>query len=559
MNANGVESGPAPRMDGYEVLRWLGGGAQGSVWLVAPAKGGTPLAAKCFFGEVEQAGGGGLAVRRNSPRHNASEITQEWRILSNYEHEHLIKVHGVISLDDERSGGRALLMDYVAGGSVRDIVAGRGTFSVGEAVTMLTPMGQVLAFLHGHGVIHGDISPGNVLITTQGKPVLGDLGFASLVGQSRQSLGGTPGYISTFDQELSAASDVFALAAVGWYVLTGNPPPPTQDRMPLSMYVPGIPVELTSALEAGLADSPSQRPTAAAFAQAVFRSARAEPFILAQSVHPSVLPDLLTRRAARAQREGIWARAWGSRRPLLRVAKLRGSGRRTFGRRWWIIGAVIAAGIAGIGCGALILWNPKEQTTAIPATPASSTLFAKQPLSGISATPLVSKEPVTQSPVASVPVTPDPLAVTVPADIRAGLMSAEPATALKALAWVRSYAFSSTDFALLETVNAPGSPAMLADRKIARALEKADHSYSGLETTLASTKVSAEKLISEGSDAPSRTVTIASTVTTSPFAEIDAKGAVVYQQVDLQKQTLEVVLIRLDSRWVIQEILPVPR
>ncbi|WP_054010661.1 protein kinase domain-containing protein [Arthrobacter sp. ERGS1:01] len=157
-------NGRPPDIPGCDPVRRLGGGASGTVWLVQPRDGTVPLAAKCLLPGPAGSGAG---------CHNESEITQEWRILAQYDHEHLIRVHDVVPLDGDGGSGWALLMDYAAGGSVRDIVAARGPLTPGEVVTILTPLGEVLSYLHGRGVVHGDVSPGNVLLTAHGKPLLG--------------------------------------------------------------------------------------------------------------------------------------------------------------------------------------------------------------------------------------------------------------------------------------------------------------------------------------------------------------------------------------------------
>ncbi|MGA7203536.1 MAG: protein kinase, partial [Specibacter sp.] len=361
-----------PVVEGCDAVRRLGAGVSGTVWLVQPRDGSAPLAAKCFAPDpARQAAGEAGEILR----HNESEITQEWRILAQNDHEHLLRAHRVVPLGGSWAGGSALLMDYAAGGSVRDIVAARGPLSVGECVTVLTPLGQVLSFLHGAGIRHGDVSPGNVLLTAQGKPVLADLGLGRLVGQGHGSGGGTPGFFCPQDPGVSAGSDVYSMAAVGWFALTGQAPPATRDRMPLAMYARDVPPELAAALEAGLSENVAQRPTAAAFAQAVFRSARAEPVALAHAVHPSDLPELLTRRAARQPRgpaflrlrrgsprerrgTGRWPRfearfgfglVAGSghpfgRMPLRRLARVRGLGWRLLAA--WVAGAVAAACLA---------------------------------------------------------------------------------------------------------------------------------------------------------------------------------------------------------------------
>ncbi|WP_427017202.1 serine/threonine protein kinase [Pseudarthrobacter sp. P1] len=223
---------------------------------------------------------------------------RELRILSRYRHEHLLAMHGVAALAGPWQGGRALLMECAAGGSLAEVVAARGALGVGECVTVLTPLAQVLGYLHGEGVWHGDVSPANMLFTAHGKPVLADFGLGRLLGESGAAVLGTAGFASASEVRLSAAADVRAAAALGWYALTGQVPAPALDRPPLPMLVPGVPAELAAALEAALREDPAQRPTALELAQAVYRSAPAEPVDLALAVHPSVLPELLTRRAA---------------------------------------------------------------------------------------------------------------------------------------------------------------------------------------------------------------------------------------------------------------------
>ncbi len=513
MDANGLQAlrDQAPVLAGYDAVRRLGCGAQGAVWLVRPADGGLPLAAKCFMAPsavaAEPDGGASGPAGQNE-----SEITQEWRILARYEHDHLVAVHGLVGLDGPWRGGQALLMDHAAGGSVRDIVAARGPLSVGECVTVLTPLGQVLSFLHGRGVVHGDVSPGNVLMTVHGKPVLGDLGFGRLAGQPQGCAGGTPGFFGRHDDGASPASDVYAMAAVGWFALTGHAPAATRDRMPLGMYVRGVPAELVAALEAGLADIAGQRPTAAELAQAVFRSARAEPVALAQSVHPSVLPELSTRRDARRRAPRFsWHR---THRPRLRQPAAPGGlrgGRRGGGAsapvhslppRFIAVAAAVAVAGAGFAGWRLSAGVPGETgapaaATGVVSTSASAPAPARVPASAgaaVASPPPASKPDGAGAGAAVL----GGQAGKIPAPIRDGLLSAAPEEALASLAWVRSYALSNADHGLLGTVNAVGSPAMAADKHVVQALARSGHSYAGLETKVSRAVVVERHLVAGG-------------------------------------------------------------
>ncbi len=235
-----------------------------------------------------------------------------------------------------------LIMDYAAGGSLGQLVAGRGKLGPGETVTVLTPIAQALAYLHGHGFTHGDVSPGNVLFTAHGKPLLADLGVARMVADATAVAdAGTEGFrdpapVDAVRAGLQPERDVYSLAALGWYCLTGRAPEPGAQRPPLPLLVPDVPAALAAALESGLQEDRRLRPSAAELAAAVHRSAVAEPVDLSVSVHPTVIPQLLTRRSlprtARERRvERLRALPLRFRRPRadgpLPLAGQRGTGR----------------------------------------------------------------------------------------------------------------------------------------------------------------------------------------------------------------------------------------
>ncbi|KUM37585.1 hypothetical protein AR539_10110 [Arthrobacter sp. EPSL27] len=306
-------------MTGFDVVRCLGRGGSASVWLVSEHSSGNEYALKCFTGGDGAAGADAEeAVRR------------EVRILSVLDHEHLVRAHSVVRLrrrpgtwsggigggvegdtggadDGGGTGGLdrtvGLIMDYAAGGSLGQLVAGRGKLGAGETVTVLTPVAQALAYLHSNGFTHGDVSPGNVLFTASGKPLLADLGVARMVGDAPAAAGtGTDGFrdpapVDAVRAGLQPERDVYSLAALGWYCLAGRVPEPARERPPLPLLVPGVPAALAAALESGLSEDRRLRPTAAEFADAVHRSAVAAPVDLSVSVHPSVIPQLLTRRS----------------------------------------------------------------------------------------------------------------------------------------------------------------------------------------------------------------------------------------------------------------------
>ncbi len=551
-----------PVVPGYDAVRCLGTGAQGSVWLMNAHNGSAPVAAKFLATSVP---GGSADTKPVVARHNESQITHEWRVMAQFRHEHLIAVHRIVQDD---TGGQVLIMDYAAGGSLHQVIHSRGALTVGETVTALTPMGQVLAFLHERGTVHGDLSPGNILLSAAGKPYLADFGFGRLLGQAPATPAGTPGFYCPQDATRDEAADVYALAAIGWFALTGTIAPPTRERLPLGTFVDDVPAELVAALEAGLNDNPALRPTAGAFAQAVFRSAPAEALALGSAVHPSVLPQLPTRRVASVRRRGRrrhlrprqaprrryawrqWRLPGGCAAPRsMRLSHLWASGPRPAGRSGirGVVPALIAATIilAGLVLVAGMAFGGSWGALAPGGTGQGSAYV----------------------PTGMRPVEADmDWAAGLPTEIQRGLTSVEPVAALHALAWVRAHALSNADQALIDMVNAPESAALGADSTIVQELTARGHTLTGLTVNVSQASTTDSRAAPNTDPAGTRlggaalpgaggTVRVQASITTSAFAEQDRAGALVHRQSEEQSQELDIVMASIGARWRILQIL----
>lgn len=540
---------PAPEVPGYEVGRELGRGGSASVWLVREELTLREFAVKCFDPPdslPSSRSGVGVPGRENADIEHA--VRREVGTLSALDHDHLVKAHRVVRLRGSADGSLGVVMDYAAGGSLAQLVSCRGPLSVGETVTVLTPLAQALGYLHGKGFMHSDVAPGNVLFTAHGKPLLADLGVSRMVGDAADaSPAGTEGFMDPAPVDglragLQPERDVYSAAAIGWYCLTGKAPEYGPDRPPLSLLVPGVPAALAAALEAGLREDRRERPTALEFAAVVYRSADAAPVDLSGAVHPTVLPQLLTRRnvppsrssrsaklaAKLAAKLRAWRRRLGSSgRQGGRVR--RAPGRHAGGKRQWIGAAVTALACAGIAA-VWFLAGP-EQAARLIAAPGS-----------VSAPPA-------RAPSGPAPDVPSQAAVQpVPPDARQLALSPQPEEAVRGLAGLRSAALSSGELELLDEVNLENSPAAVADAKISGRLRESGHVLTGFGTTL--THVEAEP---GGSD--SRTV-VAITAVTSEYRETDADGTIVAVEPAGPEQRLRLVMVSDGGRWRIQEILP---
>lgn len=271
----------APSVTGYEVLEPIGQGGSGAVWSAINAAGET-VAIKVV------------------PAVDAADALVELAVLGRITDPHLVRLHAATALP---SGDIALVLDHLAGGTLGAAVRARGHLAPGEAVTVLSPMASTLGRLHGIGVVHGDVSPDNVLLDLEGRPFLSDLGIARIVGEQSAELRGTDGFVApevAMGGVPTPASDTFALGALAWFVLTGEVPGPAVLRGRLGERFAGLPEELVLAVEGALRSRPEDRPDVDALAVAIFESADPQPLALVRGGDDVSLLTRRIRAAARA-------------------------------------------------------------------------------------------------------------------------------------------------------------------------------------------------------------------------------------------------------------------
>lgn len=198
----------------YRLLRRLGVGAGGDVFLASDGK------------------QDGRVVVKILPAHVSSkELRFEFARLTDLSHPNVVRVHDAGLFGDASGDSRAfLVMDYVSGRSLAEVIASRGDSARVEAFARAAEaLADALAYLHGRGVLHGDISPANVRCTATDEPVLIDFGL-SLVGssapQSEAGASGTLGFAApeALVGERGPSGDLFALGATLYHAWSGTPP-----------------------------------------------------------------------------------------------------------------------------------------------------------------------------------------------------------------------------------------------------------------------------------------------------------------------------------------------
>ena len=201
----------------YRIDRELGEGGMATVYLADDLRHERKVALKVLKPELAAVVG-------------ADRFLAEIKTTANLQHPHILPLFD----SGEADSFLFYVMPYVEGESLREKLNREQQLPVDEAIRIATAVAQALQHAHDREVIHRDIKPGNILIQ-DGQPVVADFGIALAVGagggarMTETGLSvGTPYYMSpeqaTGDQYVGPASDIYALGAVLYEMLVGEPP-----------------------------------------------------------------------------------------------------------------------------------------------------------------------------------------------------------------------------------------------------------------------------------------------------------------------------------------------
>ena len=210
-----------PRMFGdfgdYEVQEEIGRGGQGVVYRARQKSLNRTVALKVI-------GLGHWATEAHLKR-----FRREAEAAASLEHPCIVPLYEV----GERDGSCYFSMQFIEGGQL-DEVTNREPMPVRRAVELIAKVARTVHYAHEHGILHRDIKPGNILLDRKGEPHLTDFGLARLVETEStvtrtMEVLGTPSYMAPEqavgnNSALTAATDVYALGAVLYQLLTGHPP-----------------------------------------------------------------------------------------------------------------------------------------------------------------------------------------------------------------------------------------------------------------------------------------------------------------------------------------------
>ncbi|HET8648853.1 MAG TPA: protein kinase [Gemmatimonadales bacterium] len=258
----------------YRIERVIGEGGMATVYLAQDLKHKRPVAVKVMRPE--------LAATLGTDR-----FLREVEIAAQLNHPHILPMHD----SGEAEGVLYYVMPFVDGESLATRISREGELPVAEALRLGREIAEALAYAHKRGIIHRDIKPANILLH-EGHALVADFGIARALeseGEAITKTGlaiGTPQYMSpeqsTGDKSVDARTDIYALGAVIYEMLTGEPPftgrtphaivarSLTERPRALSVTREGLPAGLEDVVSRSLARSAADRfSTATALAEAI--------------------------------------------------------------------------------------------------------------------------------------------------------------------------------------------------------------------------------------------------------------------------------------------------
>jgi len=261
--------------DRYKIERELGQGGMATVYLAEDVRHRRRVAIKVLHPELSAVLG-------------PDRFLKEIELTANLQHPHILPLFDSGAVD----GLLFYVMPFVEGETLRSRLTREHQLPIAEAVRIATDVAGALEYAHKRGVVHRDIKPENILLH-EGRPQVADFGIAlavqqaggSRMTQTGMSLG-TPQYMAPEqamgDKGVDARADVYALGAVTYEMLTGEPPftgptaqaivakVMTEQPRALSSQRPTVPAEVEGAVLTALEKLPADRfDSAAKFAEAL--------------------------------------------------------------------------------------------------------------------------------------------------------------------------------------------------------------------------------------------------------------------------------------------------
>ncbi len=260
----------------YRILGILGQGGFGITYLAEQTALGRKVAIKEFFMKdlcnrdetssfvsIPSVGSKDLVERFKQ------KFLKEARLIASFGNSHIIKIHDVF----EENGTAYYVMEYLEGKSLKALVDENGALPEALAVKYICQVGKALKEVHASNLLHLDVKPANIMLGKNGNAVLIDFGISKHYDESGSQtssagIGISEGYAPLEQYEAGAlktftpVTDIYALGATLFFLLTGTRPPKASEVMNFGLpkLPEGISVSVRSAVEAAMQPAIARRP-----------------------------------------------------------------------------------------------------------------------------------------------------------------------------------------------------------------------------------------------------------------------------------------------------------
>lgn len=209
-----------PQFGRYKILRALGSGAMGTVYLAEDTQLHRRVALKTSSFDNDATG------------ELLERFYREARSAANLRHNNICPVFDVDQID----GRHFISMAYIDGQPLSAQIQPNKPFSEKQALLLVRKLALALQEAHDHGIIHRDLKPGNIMMDSKGEPIITDFGLAKQMGKSDQAritqsgmIIGSPAYMSPEQvdgepDKLTASTDQYSLGVILYELLTGQLP-----------------------------------------------------------------------------------------------------------------------------------------------------------------------------------------------------------------------------------------------------------------------------------------------------------------------------------------------